>query len=227
MRRFAISDIHGCNKTFKETLHKIGLNKEDELYLLGDFIDRGHDSKGVIDTIFKLKEDGYHVVCLKGNHEEMLLDAWKSSDFNYTRRWMMHGGSQTIESFGGFGVDKILPVYREFLSTLKHFHETEKEFFVHAGLNFKEGDPLNDPYSMLWIRNWHARIDYKWLGSKTIIHGHTPMDKESIITMKEKAEFDKVIDIDAGCCYKDVQGLGHLCVLELEQMNMFFQKNIE
>jgi serine/threonine protein phosphatase 1 len=72
-RILAISDIHGNNKTFLDLLDKIALTKDDELYLLGDYIDRGPDSKGVIDTIWKLMDDNYRVFCIKGNHEEMLF----------------------------------------------------------------------------------------------------------------------------------------------------------
>ena len=80
MKQYAIGDIHGCSKTFKELLDKIGLIEGDELYLLGDYIDRGPDSKGVIDTIFELREKGFKVICLRGNHESMLLDALKNRE---------------------------------------------------------------------------------------------------------------------------------------------------
>jgi serine/threonine protein phosphatase 1 len=93
LKKFAISDIHGCNRTFNEVLQKTGLNKDDQLFLLGDYIDRGPDSKGVIDTIFNLQNEGYQVHCLRGNHEQMLMDAWQKNDFHYTRRWLMHGGA--------------------------------------------------------------------------------------------------------------------------------------
>ena len=61
MSRFAISDIHGCYKTLLALLDKIAFSKADELYILGDYVDRGPDSKGVIDHIFYLREQGYTV----------------------------------------------------------------------------------------------------------------------------------------------------------------------
>jgi serine/threonine protein phosphatase 1 len=61
MRRFAISDIHGCVQTFQDLLLSIKLSEEDELYLLGDYIDRGPDSQGVLDTIFDLRDAGFKV----------------------------------------------------------------------------------------------------------------------------------------------------------------------
>ena len=66
MRKFAISDIHGCLKSFEALLDKIQLSTSDELYILGDYIDRGPDSKGVIDYIWKLEQEGYAVKCLRG-----------------------------------------------------------------------------------------------------------------------------------------------------------------
>jgi serine/threonine protein phosphatase 1 len=72
---WAISNIHGCYHTFKALLEKIGLCKEDELYLLGDYIDRGPGSKEVLDLILKLKSENFNIQCLLGNHEIMLFHA--------------------------------------------------------------------------------------------------------------------------------------------------------
>jgi serine/threonine protein phosphatase 1 len=72
---WAISDIHGCYRTFEALIEKIGLCKEDELHLLGDYIDREPGSKEVLDLILKLKSENYHVHCLLGNHEIMLFHA--------------------------------------------------------------------------------------------------------------------------------------------------------
>lgn len=228
MKRFVISDIHGCNKTFNKALEQISFSKDDQLFLLGDYIDRGPDSKGVIDTIFKLQENGFDVKCLKGNHEQMLLDAWKKMDFSYTRRWLIHGGAQTVESFGGFSIDKIGEKYRTFFNSLQHSFAFKNEILVHAGLQFKnQENPLEDEHSKLWIRDWYHDIDHKWLGDRKIIHGHTPFSLAKISKMLDQVFLNKVIDIDAGCYYKNVNGLGHLCILELNNMNIFFQKNVE
>ena len=80
MNKFAISDIHGCAKNFKALLDRISLSLGDELYLLGDYIDRGPDSKGVIDHVWQLQKTGHTVHCLCGNHEQRLrrncLEFW-------------------------------------------------------------------------------------------------------------------------------------------------------
>jgi len=87
MRKIAISDIHGCNDTFQRLLEKLALVSGDELYLLGDYIDRGADSKGVLDTIFLLQQQGLSVQCLKGNHEQMILDAVDGIDDELMDLW--------------------------------------------------------------------------------------------------------------------------------------------
>lgn len=74
-RTFAIADIHGCYSTFCALLDQIMLTREDELYLLGDYIDRGPDSKKVVDLIIQLQADGFAVKPIMGNHEQMLLDS--------------------------------------------------------------------------------------------------------------------------------------------------------
>lgn len=94
MRRFAISDIHGCLKTFQALLERIAFSKADILYLLCDYIDRGPDSRGLIDYIWKLKEAGYTMPCLRGNHEQMLLDEVANPN-----DWF-RGEPETLRSFG-------------------------------------------------------------------------------------------------------------------------------
>ena len=76
MKRWVIPDIHGCSKTLQALFEQqIRPSKEDEIYFLGDYIDRGPDSKGVIDYVRQLEEDGYKVFPLRGNHEDYCLHA--------------------------------------------------------------------------------------------------------------------------------------------------------
>ena len=75
MRKSAFSDIHGCNRTFSALLDQVAPDTGDELYFLGDYIDRGPDTKGVIDRIWGLEQEGLTVHCLLGNHEQMLMNS--------------------------------------------------------------------------------------------------------------------------------------------------------
>ncbi len=121
-RQFAISDIHGCHLTFKALLDKIAFSTSDELYLLGDYIDRGPDSKNVLDTIFELQQNNYNLQCLRGNHEQMLLD---EADQRSTDRWVRHGGLQTLESFNAKKMEDIPDKYYHFLRELPYFFEVD------------------------------------------------------------------------------------------------------
>ncbi len=228
MRNIAISDIHGCNKTFKKLLENIKFSKKDQLYLLGDFIDRGPDSKGVFDTIFNLIDNGFNITCLRGNHEQMLIDAWDRSDFQYTRRWLIHGGSQTVESFNGASIHEIPPKYKAFIHELEYYKEVDNYILVHAGLNFDSNeDPLSLEHSMIWIREWHDQIDYDWLDGRTIIHGHTPIGSQKIKAMFENLDNALVLDIDSGTCFPQVKGWGEMCAFDMTNKKLYFQENID
>ena len=219
INKYVISDIHGCVQTFKALLNKIGFSKMDELYLLGDYVDRGPDSKGVIDHIMALTQEGYQVSALWGNHEQMLFDeilgvSWPG------------GPPETLKSFGVTHVKDVDYKYIEWLKQLEYYIEVDQFILVHAGLNFKLDSPFDDKYDLLWIRNWYKDIDYDWLGSRTIIHGHTP---STLLKMKWQVQSHqeiRAIGIDNGCVFDSLE-FGHLACLNLKNMKLTFQKNID
>jgi hypothetical protein len=89
---------------------------------------------------------------------------------------------------------------------LKYSIVSDKHIFVHAGLDFgTTKDPMDIGHSILWIRDWYHRINYKWLCDRYIIHGHSPQSMKEIDQMYAKYDFDRILDIDAGCCYNDVK----------------------
>ena len=142
MRKFAISDIHGCLKSFEALLDKIQLSTSDELYILGDYIDRGPDSKGVIDYIWKLERDGYAVKCLRGNHEQMLLNILDEASHPYDP-----GDEQLLDSFGVNHAMRIPEKYIEWCRQLPYFFEVDEYLLVHAGFDFNGPDPLADTHA--------------------------------------------------------------------------------
>lgn len=222
-RKFAISDIHGCVKTLEALLDKIAFSKNDELYLLGDYIDRGPDSKGVLDAIFKLQQDGYKVQGLRGNHEQMLLD---ELDQRAVTGWIRHGGLQTLNSFNAIDLIDIPEKYIRFLRKMPYFFEVDEYLLTHAGLNFRMPDPMTDVVSMLWIRNWSTDIDYKWLGDRIVVHGHTPVPKIAIQHHLENLDKIQTIDIDNGCCFGR-DDMNRLCAFDLTNREVVFQRNVE
>ena len=224
MRKIAISDIHGCLKSFKSLLYKIIFTKNDELYLLGDYIDRGPDSKGVIDYIWQLQYEGYFIHCLRGNHEQMLLDSFGGGD--ELELWQNHGGNDTLRSFGVETVENIPEEYLKWIDDLPYFVELDEYILVHAGLDFNLPKPLDGLNSMMWIRNWYHKIDKDWLGDRIIVHGHTPTSAVAIRENLNKITEKSTMIIDGGCVY-DQMGLGYLFAFDLENRKLFGQHNID
>jgi len=224
MRRFAISDIHGCLKSFEALLKHIIFTKKDELYILGDYIDRGPDSKGVIDKIWSLQESGHTVHCLRGNHEQMLLDGL-DNDVHFMS-WVRNGGGTTL---GSFGVNHSLLIpqkYKKWIRDLPYYLEVDKYILVHAGLDFYLENPLEGLHNMLWIRGWYDTIGRNWLDGRIVIHGHTPMHKTDIKKAGDTLVLIPALDVDAGCVFKN-RGYGHLCAYDMTNEVLYFQENVE
>ena len=225
MRNIAISDIHGCAKTFRYLVQeRVKLQLSDQLFLLGDYIDRGPDSKGVIDFIFELKDKGYQVTCLKGNHELMLLDSLEEASY-WKDVWLKNGGDTTLGSFGVEETAEIPQVYLDFFRELLFYHEVDRHILVHAGLNFKAVDPLIDREAMMWARRWEKDIDYFWLMNRKIIYGHSPKIKSQIETGFRMIGHRKYLCIDAGCVYTERPGFGHLCAYDFTNNQLYFCSN--
>ena len=218
-RKYAISDIHGCLITLKELLQKLGVSTDDELYFLGDYVDRGPDSKGVIDYLMELKELGYQIRTLYGNHEQMLLDEILFVNWS-------GGPPETTKSFGVDHIKDIDIKYINWLKGLEYYAEVGDFILVHGGLNFHMENPLGDDHDLLWMRNWYKDINYEWLGKRIIVHGHTPVDRETINSMMNNYVSNQYIDIDNGCVFKE-PGLGQLACLDMNNMEIIYQKNLD
>ena len=147
---------------------KIQITKSDKVVLLGDYIDRGSQSKEVIDYIIELQNNGFDIVPLLGNHEAMLLDAFDKDE--RLSLWIKNGGSETLRSFGISSLKNLAPRYLQFFNKLPYYFAFEDYLFVHAGFNDEIEDPFNDSYHMIW----RCRVKYfhSYLKGKTIIHGH-------------------------------------------------------
>ena len=220
MKKYAISDIHGCAKTFKALVAKINLSKADELYILGDYIDRGPDSKGVIDYIWQLQEEGFQVKCSLGNHEAMLLEELRTQEPLY------RGRPEILKSFGVEHIQDIPKKYTEWMKYLHVYFEVDEYILVHAGLNFKSNNPLQQLQDMIWIRKWYDDINRDWLGDRIIIHGHTPMKLIDVLNARANLEEMRVMNIDNGCCF-DREGLGSLCCFEMTERKIHFKERID
>ena len=214
-RFFAISDIHGCFEPFYELVVKIiDLKKSDRLVLLGDYIDRGYESREVIDFIMDLMSGGYDVTPLAGNHEVMLLDAYH--DPGMIPLWHMNSGITTQFSFDIGNIRNLETRYLDFFKNLDYYLLIGDYYFVHAGFNDDLADPFTDRQYMIW----ESRGSYKnpVFAGKTIIHGHRPKQTGYVkMLIKEKSNF---IPIDTGCVYGAEMGYGFLSALDINSMEL-------
>ncbi len=226
MRKIAISDIHGCYLTFQKLLLEvIQFSKDDELFLLGDYVDRGPSSKQVLDFIFDLQQKEYKVHCLLGNHEEAMLDCTqgKGSKMN----WIRHGGIMTMNSFDVSSPQEIPEKYVNFIKNLDYYFEIDNYILVHSGLNFSSPTPLQDKSGMLWSRGWETYTDKTWLGQRTVIYGHTPVKRQEIEKNLSLIQERQILNIDAGCYGKGYPGHGVLCAFDMTNHELFFQENLD
>ena len=148
-----------------------------------------------------MQAKGYQVECLLGNHEFI---------------WLKEQSDEGIT---------IPNQYMEFLGNCKLYIEYENFIFVHAGLSFSLDNPLSNNEDLVWIRNWYKNIDYNWLGERTIIHGHTPVDETTI--RKRVNNRKQAIGIDNGCFASYRREMGQLCAFDLTNWELYFQKNLE
>lgn len=209
-RLFAIGDIHGCFNSFQNLIENhLTLEKNDLLILLGDYIDRGPNSKEVINYILELQSQGYNITPLMGNHEAMLLEAITSH--SKSSSWIQNGGDSTLSSFGVKQPIDIAENYIHFFSNLPYFHSIDEYLFVHAGFNDSILNPFEDTNTML--RQSSEQYNHPQLANRTIIHGHRPTE---ISHTQRQIQLElKVINIDTGCVYRNSKKLGRLTAIEL------------
>lgn len=210
----AIGDVHGCAKTLK-TLWKRLEPYEDYVHLfVGDYIDRGPDSKEVIDFLLEVKQDR-KTVFLRGNHELMLLHSLKTGS---SRNWMMNGGQSTLDSYGkNTSLSDIPDSHIDFFKKTRLYYETEKYFFVHAGIppsmtveEAKEDKSTHDYF--YWGREHLNAFEPPW--EKTVVFGHTPQPFP--------IQQSRMIGIDTGCVYNR-PGLGKLTAVRLPEKKFMHQ----
>ena len=219
MRQLAIGDIHGCLNLFVGLLEQMQFSKNDELYLLGDYVDRGEDSKGVIDKIIELRHKRFKINCLMGNHEQLLLNNYYNYDTD-----AHYPDAACLRSFGARRTWNIPDKYISFCKSLPLYMTTEKYILVHAGLNFDAQDPFADEYSMTWIRYWYMNIDTHWLNGKIILHGHTPQTKQDTEKMIKNLNQIPALNLDCCAFYSKRDSARHaLCGFDMTNQKLYFQ----
>jgi serine/threonine protein phosphatase 1 len=208
-RIFIIGDIHGCLDMLKRMLDKIQWEpNKDRLIFLGDYIDRGEDSKGVVGYILELEKMSSHIECLIGNHEAAFLDYLNGKE---KKLFLMNGGYRTLESYdaGREAPDNhLVPAsHMDFYTSLDTYLELEDYYVVHAG--FRPGVPLSEQNfeDLIWIRDSFIFSSDDF--GKRVIFGHTPFSEPLVLENK--------IGLDTGAVYGN-----KLTCLELPAFNFHF-----
>ncbi len=187
-RLLAVGDIHGCRGLLQQLMLKVAPSADDQVIFLGDYIDRGPDSRGVIDYLLDFRERWPQTVFLKGNHEAMLLNFLAGHE---RLLYLLNGGETTLYGYRERGKLAIPQSHLQFFRDLRLYFETEHHIFVHAGL--RPGASLQNQREddLLWIREDFLNSDSRW--GKTIVFGHTPMRKPHLKPER--------IGLDTGAAY--------------------------
>jgi serine/threonine protein phosphatase 1 len=221
-RQFAVADIHGCVNTFHTLLTKIGFSEKDTLFILGDCIDRGPDSKGVLDTLMGLAAKGYDVRTLRGNHEDMLLRTIKMDHDEFSLAWQRCWGEATLSSFKINSPSEIPEQYFRFISEMPLLLTNEDFVFVHATLA-KGDDPLSNSSvnTMLWGETWLGK-EFLPCGRR-IVSGHRPVTLNII----NETLVSRHILIDNGCFTGLTPEKGNLIAINLETLELTTQPLVD
>ncbi len=227
-RRIAVGDIHGCYNTFESLIEdQINLKKEDQLFLLGDYIDRGKRNREVLDYILELQNEEYKIYPLIGNHEYFVLRDVEFCEKSNNPK----GIKDLIESRDLLNLENTVESkYLTFFQNLPFYYELDKFILVHAGLDFEEENILNDRMSMIYARNYV--VNREKINDKILIHGHTPINLSDIKELIYKREESGRINLDNGCVYKryklgEEKDLGRLCALDLDEMKLITANYID
>ena len=185
-RTIAIGDIHGCSAALAALVDAIAPGPEDTVVALGDYIDHGPDSRGVLDRLIRVA-GRCRLVPLLGNHEEMLLNAL--GDRAHLEGWLRCGGAQTVRSYGWAPggprrrlADWIPEPHREFLAGCRPYYETATHLFVHAG--FVPELPMAEQTGLaLRWRVTDARTAVPHGSGKVAVVGHTPQRSGEVLDL--------------------------------------------
>jgi serine/threonine protein phosphatase 1 len=208
MRIYAIGDVHGCDAMLAEVHAKIAADlaarpaSDHRIVHIGDYADRGPDSAGVIGRLAAMTANDRRVICLRGNHDQMLIDFLTDPEAG-APILLGNGGKETLRSYGvalrsanyatlGRQLRELMPeAHRAFLEALPLATQFGDYLFAHAGI--RPGVPLGaqDPVDLIWIRD-EFLFDGRDHGV-VVVHGHTPATEPEVRSNR--------INIDTGAVY--------------------------
>jgi serine/threonine protein phosphatase 1 len=214
----AIGDIHGCFRSMEKLWEKLLPYEEATHVFIGDYVDRGPASRQVVDFLLEVQNDR-ECIFLRGNHEQMLLDALYKRDMD---NWLYNGGDTTLKSYKTPRKISDWPdTHLNFYNDTRLFYDTEDYFFVHAGapphqtLEQSKEDPKAEQF-FLWGRDHLNAFETPW--EKTVVFGHTPRPYP--------IRKPKMIGIDTGCVYDEL-GYGKLTAVVLPDTTFIHQTSLD
>jgi serine/threonine protein phosphatase 1 len=171
---YAIGDIHGCAAKLTRLLdacRRHAAGHPMRFIFVGDYIDRGPDSRGVIETLRKLQDGNPDVICLRGNHEALLLEAAQTGE---DATWLYNGGTQTLQSYGIADLAGLPREHLAWIGALALSFDDERRFFVHAGVDPARPLDGQSAHDLVWIREPFLSSEHEY--GRLIVHGHTPLE---------------------------------------------------
>ena len=233
---FAIGDIHGCYTELMLLFKKLPIDPEnDTVVFMGDYIDRGPDSKKVVEQMIKWMNEYPHWVFLRGNHED-IFENWLKGGQKYQENWqwscfLYNGGKETLKSYGlsepvktGFPKAHVDFLLKE----TEIMYETDDYVFVHAGLipndtieNIKKLMNKTIKNALLWAREGFIDSDWDW--GKKVIFGHSAAFKSRWGKLGQPIIMKNKIGIDGAVCPGACK---NLIAVELPIEKFYFQENI-
>jgi serine/threonine protein phosphatase 1 len=211
-KRLVIGDVHGHYDALSGLLEHISPDKDDEVYFLGDLIDRGPQSAQVVEFVMK---NNYN--CIQGNHEIMLIDALGGEQVNHRmlQGWLQNGGNSTVISYG----QKMPSIeHIEWIKTLPLYFDLDDYWLVHAGVDPHLTLEQQSSDQFCWIRRQFHSSHKPYFNDKTIIIGHTITFTFKGLKPGQLATGEGWIGIDTGVYHREQ---GWLTALELNDSMVY------
>ena len=219
MARYAIGDIHGGSKTLRALLARLALRHSDRLYLLGDYVDRGNDSKGVLDIILDLHSTGFDIRPIRGNHDDMFLRYMTGLHDLHSAYWYTAWGENTLASFRtGLFLD-VPERYLTLIGSMPAMRLEHDYVLVHAALDMSLDDPISETPEkfMMWGEIDH--VDSARIGGRTLVSGHRIKPLQTII---DSLATNRIF-LDNGACTNRRNDIGNLIALDLDTRELHLQ----
>lgn len=205
MRVYAMGDLHGCLEHLERALAAI---KEESagipfrVVFLGDYVDRGPDSRGVLERLMSGPRpgEGEEWICLMGNHEMLMLGGM-SGDKNYLKGWLLNGGKETLAGYQISGASGLVlerePMNEalEWVRNLPLLYDDGKRYFVHAMIDPRyplSPDNEKQREALLWkhVRSNHTEKAFQEIYGRQVVHGHSPQFEGRVFATVHRVNLD-------------------------------------